>query len=221
MLNLYTSATPNGQKISILLEELGVPYVVHPIDLGKNEQKEPEFLKINPNGRIPAIVDDDNDGFAVFESGAIMIYLAERHGRFMPSDEKGRSEVIQWLMFQMAGLGPMQGQANVFLRYFPEHIPAVIDRYQKETLRLYGVLESRLQGRPYLCDEYSIADIACWTWINYREWAGVSLEGMPRLQDWFDRIEARPAVDRGLCVPGGRRTDVRELLEAAKTMIKN
>lgn len=218
MVHLYTSATPNGHKISILLEELGVPYVVHPIDLGKNEQKEPEYLKINPNGRIPAIVDD---GFAVFESGAIMIYLAEQHGRFMPSDVKRRSEVIQWLMFQMAGIGPMQGQANVFVRYFPEQLQAVIDRYQKETLRLYGVLESRLDGRSYLCDEYSIADIACWTWVNYHDWAGVSLDDLPRVQDWYDRIAARPAVDRGLCVPGGHKSDVRDLLEAAKQMIKN
>jgi GST-like protein len=221
MVHLYTAATPNGQKISILLEELGVPYVVHAIDLGKNEQKDPEYLKINPNGRIPAIVDDDNGGFAVFESGAIMMYLAEKHGRYLPSDVKGRSQVLQWLMFQMAGIGPMQGQANVFVRYFPEQLPAVIDRYQKETLRLYGVLESRLDGRPYLCDEYSIADIACWTWVNYHEWAGVSLEGLPRVQEWFDRIEARPAVQRGLCVPGGRKTDVRDLLAAAKQMIKN
>ncbi|HEY3603817.1 MAG TPA: glutathione S-transferase N-terminal domain-containing protein [Sporichthyaceae bacterium] len=218
MVHLYTAATPNGQKISILLEELEVPYLVHPIDLGKNEQKDPEYLKINPNGRIPAIVDD---GFAVFESGAIMIYLAEKHGRFLPTDVKGRSEVIQWLMFQMAGIGPMQGQANVFVRYFPEQLPSVIDRYQKETLRLYRVLESRLSDRPYLCDDYSIADIACWTWVSYHEWAGLSLDGLPRMQDWFDRIAARPAVDRGMCVPGGRRTDVRDLLEAAKQMIKN
>jgi GST-like protein len=124
-------------------------------------------------------------------------------------------------MFQMAGIGPMQGQANVFVRYFPEQLPSVIERYQKETLRLYGVLESRLDGRPYLCAEYSIADIACWAWVSYHEWAGVSLDGLPRVQDWFDRIAARPAVDRGLCVPGGRRTDVRDLLEAAKQMVRN
>lgn len=216
MLHLYTAATPNGQKISILLEELEVPYLVHAIDLGKNEQKDPAFLRINPNGRIPAILDDD---FAVFESGAIMIYLAEKHGRFIAPDVKGRSEVIQWLMFQMAGIGPMQGQANVFLRYFPEQLPSVIDRYQKETLRLYGVLENRLERRPYLCDEYSIADIACWAWVNYHEWAGVSLDDLPRVRDWYDRIAARPAVERGLCVPGGRKTDVRDLLEAARRMV--
>ena len=220
MIELYTAPTPNGHKVSILLEELGVPYQVHAIDLGKNEQKAPEFLKINPNGRIPAIVDGDNDDFAVFESGAIMIYLAEQHGRFMPSDVKGRSLVIQWLMFQMAGIGPMQGQANVFLRYFPETIPAVIERYQKETLRLYNVLEQRLVGRDYLCEDYTIADIASWTWVNYHEWAGLTLDELPQVKAWFDRIEERPAVQRGLCVPGGKKTDVRDLLDAAKQMIK-
>ncbi len=220
MIDLYTSATPNGQKISILLEELGVPYAVHAIDLGKNEQKAPEYLRINPNGRIPAIVDRDNEDFAVFESGAIMIYLAEKHGRFLPTDVRGRSEVIQWLMFQMAGVGPMQGQANVFVRYFPENLPSVVARYQNETLRLYGVLEARLEERAYLCDEYSIADIACWTWVYHHRWAGLTLEGLPRLQEWLDRIDARPAVERGMCVPGGRRTDPSELLATAKQIIK-
>lgn len=220
MLDLYTSATPNGQKISILLEELAVPYEVHPIDLGTNEQKSPEFLRINPNGRIPAIVDRDNGDFAVFESGAIMIYLAEKHGRLLPSDVRGRSEVIQWLMFQMAGIGPMQGQANVFTRYFPEHLPAVIARYQNETRRLYGVLEARLQERAFLCGDYSIADIACWTWVYHHRWAGLTLDDFPRLQDWLDRIDARPAVGRGMCVPGGRRIDVSDLLETGKSIIQ-
>ena len=220
MIDLYTAATPNGHKVSILLEELGVPYTVHAIDLGKNEQRHPDYLRINPNGRIPAIVDRDNHDFAVFESGAILIYLAEKYGRFMPADRDGRSTVIQWLMFQMSGLGPMQGQANVFLRYFPETLPSVIDRYQKECRRLYGVLEQRLAGREYLCDDYSIADIACWSWINYHEWAGLSLDEFSRLQRWFKILEARPAVERGLCVPGGRKTDVRELLEAAKAMVR-
>jgi len=221
MIDLYTSPTPNGHKVSILLEELGVPYTVHAIDLGKNEQKAPEYLEINPNGRIPTIVDRDNDDFPVFESGAILIYLAEKYGRFMPSDKNGRSLVIQWVMFQMAGLGPMQGQANVFLRYFPEKLPAVIERYQKETKRLYEVVERRLQGRDYLCDEYSIADIASWSWVNFHEWAGLSLDELPRMKDWFERIGKRPAVDRGLCVPGGKKSDVRDLLEAAKRMVKN
>ena len=220
MLDLYTSSTPNGQKISILLEELEVPYTVHAIDLGKNEQKSPEFLKINPNGRIPAIVDRENDDFAVFESGAILIYLAEKFGRLLPTDVRGRSEVLQWLMFQMAGIGPMQGQANVFVRYFPEHLPSVIARYQNETLRLYSVLEGRLRDRPYLCGEYSIADIACWTWVYHHRWAGVTLDGLPHLQEWLERIDARPAVERGMCVPGGRRTDVSELLDTGKSIIQ-
>ena len=221
MIDLYTSATPNGHKVSILLEELEVPYTVHAIDLGKNEQKQPSYLKINPNGRIPTIVDRDNRDFAVFESGAIQIYLAEKYGRFIPNDPNGRSLVIQWLMFQMSGLGPMQGQANVFVRYFPEQIPSVIERYQKECRRLYNVLDQRLAAdRDFICDEYSIADIACWSWINYHEWAGLSLDPFPALQDWFSRIEARPAVQRGLLVPGGRKTDVRELLEAAKQMVR-
>ena len=220
MIDLYTAATPNGHKVSILLEELGVPYTVHAIDLGANDQKRPEYLAINPNGRIPTIVDRDNHDFAVFESGAIMIYLAEKYGRFLPSDPDERSRVIQWLMFQMSGLGPMQGQANVFLRYFPERLPSVIERYQKECHRLYGVLDGQLTGRDFICDTYSIADIACWSWINYHEWAGISLEAFDALQKWFQRVEERPAVQRGLTVPGGRKTDVRELLEAAKKMVR-
>lgn len=219
MLTLYTAATPNGHKAAIMLEELEVPYTVHAIDLFQGEQCTPEFLTINPNGRIPALVDGDNDDFAVFESGAILIYLAEKYGRFLPTDVKGRSEVIQWLMFQMAGIGPMQGQVNVFLRYFPEKLPSVIQRYQNETRRLYGVLEARLEGRTYLCGEYSIADIACFSWVNYHDWADVSLDGLPRVTAWCERIAARPAVQRGLCVPGGRKIDPQEMLDAAKKMV--
>ena len=220
MIDLYTAPTPNGHKVSILLEELGVPYTTHAIDFAKSDQKTPEYLKLNPNGRIPTIVDRDNKDFVVFESGAILIYLAEKYGRFMPTDTNGRSRVIQWVMFQMAGIGPMQGQANVFLRYFPEKLPAVIERYQNETRRLYGVVEKQLQGRDYLCDDYSIADIACWSWVNFHEWAGLSLDELPRMKRWFETIGKRPAVDRGLCVPGGKKSDVRDLLEAAKKMIK-
>jgi len=216
MLTLYTSPTPNGHKVSILLEELEVPYAVHAIDLLAKEQLAPDYLEINPNGRIPAIVDD---GFAVFESGAIMIYLAEKHGGFLPTDAKGRSEVIQWLMFQMAGIGPMMGQANVFFRYFPERLPSVIDRYQKESRRLFEVLEGRLDGRDYLCDEYSIADMASWAWVRHHEWAGISIDGLPRVQDWLARIAERPAVQRGLLVPGGREIDPQEMLQAAKGMV--
>lgn len=160
MIDLYTAATPNGHKVSIALEEMGLPYRVHALSFDKKEQKAPEFLRINPNGRIPAIVDRDNDDFAVFESGAILIYLAEKTGQLMPTDVKGRSRVIQWLMFQMGGVGPMQGQANVFFRYFPEKLQGAIDRYQHETRRLYEVLDGRLGEAEYLAGDYSIADIA-------------------------------------------------------------
>lgn len=217
MIDLYTAATPNGQKVSILLEELGVAYRVIPINLGSGAQKHPDYLKLNPNGRIPTIVDTEADDFAVFESGAILIYLAEKYGRFMPSETKARSQVIQWLMFQMGGLGPMQGQANVFFRYWPNKIPEVIERYHKETRRLYEVLDARLSDREYLCDEYSIADIAHFTWVNIHSWAGVSLDGLDRLSAWRDRIRARPAVQRGLAVPGEVKSD--DIIKAAQTMV--
>jgi len=201
MIDLYTWATPNGWKASVTLEELGLPYTVHPINITKGEQKQPDYLKINPNGRIPAIVDREEDNFAVFESGAIMIYLAEKAGKLLPTDRKGRSRVIQWLMFQMGGVGPMQGQANVFVRYFPEKIPSVIQRYQNETKRLYGVLESRLKESEYLAGDFSIADIATWAWVRAHVWADVSLEGLPSLQRWLDAVEQRPASQRGVKVP--------------------
>ncbi len=202
MITLYTAATPNGYKASITLEELKLEYTLKRIDLGANEQKQDWFLKINPNGRIPAIIDHDADDFAVFESGAIMAYLAEKTGDLMPEDPKGKSVVMQWLMFQMGGLGPMQGQANVFNRYFPEKIPSVIDRYQNETRRLYEVLDHRLQNSPYLGgNEYSIADIANWAWVRSHEWAGVSLDGLDALIEWHEKIVSRPAVQRGLLQP--------------------
>jgi GST-like protein len=201
MIDLYTSETPNGWKISITLEELGMPYTVHPVALSKNEQKAPEYLKINPNGRIPTIVDRDNGDFAVFESGAIMIYLAERAGRLLPTDIKGRSLVIQWLMFQMSGIGPMMGQANVFLRYAPEKIPYAIDRYQREVRRLLEVLDRRLADNEFLAGHYSIADIANWSWVSGYAWSGVTIDGLAHLQRWIDAIAARPAVQRGRAVP--------------------
>jgi GST-like protein len=160
MIELYSSPTPNGYKVSIMLEEIGMDYVVHPVDLRGGDQRTPEFLAMNPNGRIPVIVDRGNEDFVVFESGAILMYLAEKSGKLLPRGEKARSRVIQWLMFQMGGIGPMMGQANVFFRYFPEKIPAAIDRYQHEGRRLLGVLDGQLAGRGYICDEYSIADIA-------------------------------------------------------------
>ncbi|WP_293392284.1 glutathione S-transferase N-terminal domain-containing protein [Nevskia sp.] len=201
MIDLYTSATPNGWKASITLEELGVPYTLHALSLSKGDQKTADFLKINPNGRIPAIVDRDEGDFAVFESGALMIYLAEKYGRLLPSDRRGRSEVIQWLMFQMGGLGPMQGQANVFFRYAPEKIPYAIERYQTETKRLYKVLDTRLADREFLCGDYSIADIANWSWASIHFWAGVNIADLPNLQRWIETIRARPAVQRGIVIP--------------------
>lgn len=199
MIDFHTAATPNGHKVSIMLEECGLEYRLHVIDLSSQAQKQPEFLAINPNGRIPAIVDN---GFAVFESGAILLYLAEKTGRFLPADAEGRSRAVQWLMWQMGGLGPMMGQLNVFKRYFPEHIPAAIERYERESYRLFGVMETRLADSPYLAgDEYSIADIACWPWVRAHEWPGLTLANHPRLADWLARIGERPAVARGMQVP--------------------
>ncbi len=201
MIDLYTASTPNGHKVSIGLEELGLPYMVYSINLSEREQKKSEFLKINPNGRIPAIVDLENDNFSVFESGAILIYLAEKAGKLFPTDPKKRSEVMQWLMFQMGGLGPMQGQAHVFIHYAAEKIPFAIKRYKDETSRLYQVLEDRLKDHEYLAGEYSIADIATWPWVRVHEWAEISIEHMPNLQRWLDVIAQRPAVIKGVNVP--------------------
>ncbi len=201
MIDLYTSPTPNGWKASCTLEELAIPYEVHPIDLGKNVQKEDWFLKISPNGRIPAIVDRDADDFAVFESGALMIYLAEKAGKLLPTDAKGRSKVIQWVMFQMGGIGPMMGQANVFYRYFPEKIQPAIDRYQNECRRLFEVVDTHLADHEWLADEFSIADIANWCWMRTYKWSGVSRDGLPHLKRWMDTLKERPALRRGIDVP--------------------
>ena len=198
MIELYTASTPNGWKPSVALEELELPYEVRPIDLFKDEQKSPDYLLINPNGRIPTLVDD---GFAIFESGAILIYLAEKTGRLMPTDKKGRSLVIQWLMFQMGGLGPMMGQANVFYRTMSEKIQPAIDRYQNESRRLFEVLDTQLQKHEWLAGEYSIADIANWCWLRLHFWAGVPLDGLDSLQRFMDVMEARPACQRGVEVP--------------------
>nr|WP_310522178.1 glutathione S-transferase N-terminal domain-containing protein [Polymorphobacter sp.] len=195
---LYTAATPNGYKVSVALEEMALPYDVVKIDLTKGEQKSPEFLAICPNGRVPALVDD---GFPIFESGAILIHLAEKTGLFMPSDPHGRSRVIQWLMFQMGGIGPMMGQANVFYRYFPEKIPAAIARYQGEGRRLFTVLDTQLARHEYLAGDYSIADIANWCWVRTAKWSGIDTEGLPHLHRWLAAIAERPAVQRGITVP--------------------
>jgi GST-like protein len=201
MIDLYTSPTPNGWKASIMLEEVGLPYTVKPIRLEKLEQRQEWYLKLNPNGRIPTIVDHDEGGFAVFESGAILVYLAEKTGELMPKDVKGRSVVIQWLMFQMGGIGPMQGQANVFYRYAPEQIPYAIERYQKETKRLYKVLNRRLADHEYLAGDYSIADVATWPWVTLHGWAGVDIDDLPNLERWIQRVGERPAVVKGRGIP--------------------
>ena len=218
MIDLYTAATPNGHKASITLEELELPYEVHALDLAAGEQKQDWFLKINPNGRIPAIVDRGNGDFAVFESGAIMLYLAEKAGRLIPADEKGRSRVVQWLMFQMGGLGPMMGQANVFFRYMPEKIPAAIERYQREGRRLFEVLDRRLAEEEYLAGDYSIADIANFAWARGHEWSGIDVTGLGNLQRWLGRVGDRPAVQRGLEKPP-RRADPDKMVEAARSML--
>lgn len=207
MIDLYSAATPNGHKASIALEELALPYTLHVIDLSSNEQKQPWFLKINPNGRIPAIIDRDEDDFAVFESGAILIYLAEKAGQLLPTDKKGRSRVLQWLMFQMGGIGPMMGQANVFYRYFPEKIQPAIDRYQGETRRLFRVLDGHLRDHEYLAGDYSIADIANWAWVRTHQWSGVAVDDLPHLKRWIESIAARPAVQRGIERPHSAMDD--------------
>ena len=198
MLELYTASTPNGWKVSVTLEELGLEYQLHKIILQDQQQKEADYVAINPNGRIPTLVDD---GFAVFESGAIMIYLAEKTGRLMPTDVKGRSEVIQWLMFQMSGIGPMMGQANVFFRTMEEKIPTAISRYQNESRRLFEVLDRQLDHSEWLAKNFSIADIANWCWVRLYFWSGISLDGLDNLQRWLEAMEARPACQKGIAVP--------------------
>jgi len=201
MIDLYTSATPNGWKASVTLEECGLPYEVHAIDMGKGEQKTPEFLKINPNGRIPAIVDRELGNFPIFESGALMIYCAEKSGKLLPTDVKGRSLVIQWLMFQMGGIGPMMGQANVFFRYWPEKYQPAIDRYQHESRRLFEVLNNRLKDHEWLAGDFSIADIANFCWVRTYFWSGVNVEGLDPLMRWVEKINERPLTQAGLKVP--------------------
>ena len=224
-IELFTASTPNGIKASIALEELGLPYSVRPIQLSELEQKQDWYLKINPNGRIPAIVDHDNDGFAVFESGAILVYLARKTGRLMPQDPKGESLVMQWLMFQMGGIGPMMGQANVFYRYAEDKIPFAIDRYQRESRRLFEVLDRRLADHEYLAGDYSIADIANWSWVQSYEWSGVDIEGLNHLKRWIDAIGLRPAVERGRIIPedvwsaADIEKDADTLVESAREML--
>jgi len=200
VIDLYTWTTPNGRKASIMLEEIGLPYTVHPVDIGKDEQFKPEFLAISPNNRIPAIVDRDN-GFHLMESGAILMYLAEKTGKLMPKDLEQRYRVIEWLMWQMGGPGPMLGQVHHFVKYNKGKAPYAEERYLKEAHRLYGVLDRRLAGREYVADDYSIADIAIWPWISRFEWQTIDLSQYANVKRWYVAIANRPAVQRGYHVP--------------------
>ena len=200
MINLYTSPTPNGHKISCTLEALEIPYKAHAINLMEGEQLTKNFLQISPNGRIPAIVDTDNN-LSIFESGAILIYLADKKGELIPTSTKERSNVIQWLMFQMSGIGPMMGQANVFFRYMPEKIPTAIDRYQNECRRLFKVLDKQLSKQNWIAGDYSIADIANWCWVRTYKWSGVNVEGLDNLMSWSQRMYEQPGMLKGIEVP--------------------
>ncbi|MFO0648142.1 MAG: glutathione S-transferase N-terminal domain-containing protein [Polyangiales bacterium] len=201
MIDLHYWPTPNGWKVSIMLEELGLPYRIVPVNIGRGEQFKPEFLAISPNNRMPAIVDHEPPGggpaVSIFESGAILQYLAEKTGRFIPTEVRGRFEVMQWLFWQMGGLGPMAGQAHHFRQYAPEKIPYAIERYTREVARLYGVMNKRLEDREFLAGDYSIADMACWPWVVPYERQGQKLEDFPNLARWFELVKARPAVQRG------------------------
>jgi GSH-dependent disulfide-bond oxidoreductase len=204
MIDLYTWSTPNGRKVSIMLEECGLEYRTHKVDIGKGEQFREEFVEINPNSKIPAIVDYDGPNgkaLKLFESGAILIYLAGKCGRFLPAGTRGKYKALQWLMFQMGGVGPMFGQTHHFLRAAKEPVPYAIERYSKETRRLYSVLNRRLAHRTFLAEEYSIADIATFPWVARHEWHKVDLSEFPHVKLWFDTISARPAVVRGMAVP--------------------
>ena len=204
MIDLYTWGTPNGRKVSVMLEEVGLPYHVHRVDISKGEQFKPEFVALNPNSKIPALMDPEGPGgkpISLFESGAILIYLAEKTGKLISRDARTRYETLVWLMFQMGGVGPMFGQAHHFLRAAPEPIAYAIERYTKEARRLYSVLDARLAAVPYLAGDYSIADIATYPWVARHEWHKVALSDFPNVARWYGDIGARPAVQRGMAVP--------------------
>ena len=200
MIDFYTWTTPNGRKVSILLEELGVDYEVHSINITQGDQNSPAFLKISPNNKIPAIIDRDN-GMSLMESGAILIYLAEKYGKFLPKDSIARAEVNEWLMWQMGGFGPILGQAHHFLHFNPGKSDYAEARFRSEVARLYGVLDRQLEGRDYICDDYSIADMACWPWVSRYEWQQVNLADYPNVRSWYQRLLARDAVQKGYHVP--------------------
>lgn len=200
MIDFYTWTTPNGRKVSILLEELGVDYKVHSINITQGDQNSPAFLKISPNKKIPAVIDRDND-MSLMESGAILIYLAEKYGKFLPKDSIARAKVNEWLMWQMGGFGPILGQAHHFLHFNPGKSDYAEARFRSEVARLYGVLDRRLEGRDYICDDYSIADIACWPWVSRYEWQQVNLADYPNVRSWYQHLLARDAVQKGYHVP--------------------
>ncbi|MDZ7955674.1 glutathione S-transferase N-terminal domain-containing protein [Nostoc sp. DedQUE09] len=200
MIDLYTFTTPNGRKASVMLEEVELPYNVHKIDITQQQQFIPEYIAINPNSKIPAIVDQET-GIKVFESGAILIYLAEKTGKLLPTEQKSRFQVLEWLMFQMGGVGPMFGQLNHFKRFAPEKLPYAIERYEKETLRIYGVLDKQLQDNEFICGNYSIADVATYPWVAIYEFLGLTLDNYPNLKRWVEIVQQRPAVQRGMQVP--------------------
>jgi GSH-dependent disulfide-bond oxidoreductase len=222
MIDLHYWPTPNGWKVSIMLEETGLPYRLVPVNIGRGEQFKPDFLAISPNNRMPAIVDHDPPGggepISVFESGAILVYLAEKTGQFQPKDLRGRYEVLQWVMWQMGGLGPMAGQAHHFRQYAPEKLPYAIDRYTKEVNRLHGVMNKRLADRDYLAGEYSIADMAAWPWVVPWKNQGQQIEEFPHLNRWFEAVKARPAVERGFAV-GGELRSTAPMDEEAKKIL--
>ncbi len=221
MIELYTWPTPNGHKVHIMLEECGLDYNVHAIDIGAGDQFEPEYLKFSPNNKMPAMIDSDGPGgkpYSVFESGAMLMYLAEKTGKFMPSDMEGRYTVIQWLMFQMGGVGPMLGQAHHFRQYAPRKIKYAVDRYTNETRRLYNVVDRRLGEVEYVAGEYSIADMAIYPWMRLYERQGVDIESIPNLERWLDAISERPAVQRGLEILKDRRSNLRDDAKAREIL---
>jgi GST-like protein len=215
IIELYTAATPNGYKVSIALEELQLKYKVKKIELSKGTQREDWFLRLNPNGRIPVLKHGEE---VIFDSGAILYYLANKYNKLIPNSEIERIKVIQWLMFQMSGIGPMQGQANVFYRYLDEKIPIAISRYQNECRRLYEVLDKQLVGRKWICDDYSIADIANWCWVRVYFWAGINLDGLDNLKRWMNKMENRPACIRGVDVP--KRDTSKKLVKNVRKIIQ-
>jgi GST-like protein len=223
MIDLYYWTTPNGHKITLFLEETATPYTLHAINIGKGDQFKPEFLKISPNNRIPAIVDnapaDGGQPISLFESGAILLYLAEKTGRYIPSDLRGRADVLQWLFWQMGGLGPMAGQNHHFATYAPEKLPYAIDRYTRETGRLYGVLNKRLADREFIAGDYSIADMACYPWIVPHEKQGQDLNEFPHLKRWFDAIASRPATVRAYAKAASINTEPTVHTEEARKML--